>query len=152
MAGTIGWDGQEVQGCDIITPVYNFAETHRLTDAVVTPAYKATLFALTGKVNSDVFRGFQPGEALFLGASGRRVTNNMWEIGYKFASQPNHSEDNGNLITIGDITGIAKKGWEYLWVQYADDVDSTAKVMIRRPVAVYVEQVYYTTALAALGI
>lgn len=152
LGGTIGWDGQDVQGCDIISPVYNFSETHRFTDLVVTPAYKATLFALTGKVNADSFRNFQPGEVLFLGASGRRVANNLWEVGYKFASQPNHSAENGNLITIGDITDIAKRGWEYLWVQYADDADLTAKVMIKKPVAVYVEQVYYTGLLAALGI
>jgi len=114
LGGTIGWDGNDVQGCDIISPVYNFSETHRFSDLVVTPAYKATLFRLTGKVNSDTFRGFQPGEVLFLGASGRRVASNMWEIGYRFSSLPNHSAENGNLITIGDITGIAKKGWEYL--------------------------------------
>jgi len=152
LAGTIGWDGNDVQGCDIISPVYNFSETHRFTDLVVTPAYKATLFRLTGKVNSDPFRGFEAGEVLFLGASGRRVANNMWEVGFKFSSLPNHSSANGNLITIGSITGVAKKGWEYLWVQYADDVDSTAKVMVRRPVAVYVEQVYYTAAFSGLGI
>lgn len=152
LAGTIGWDGNDVQGCDIIAPVYNFSETHRFTDAVVTPAYKAALFRMTGKVNSDGFRGFQPGEVLFLGASGRRVAYNMWDVAYRFASLPNHSAANDNLITVGDITGIAKNGWDYLWVQYADDVDATAKVMIRRPVAVYVEQVYHTAAFAALGI
>lgn len=152
LKGTIGWDGQDVQGCDITSPVYNFAETHRFTDAVVTPAYKAALFALTGKVNADVFKGFQAGEVLFLGAAGRRVANDMWEINYKFASQPNHSAANGNLITIGDISGIAKKGWDYLWVQYTDDADMTAKVMIKKPVAVYIEQVYYTAAFATLGI
>lgn len=152
LAGTIGWDGHDVQGCDIIAPVYNFSETHRFTDAVVTPAYKASLYRLTGNVNSDTFRGFQPGEVLFLGASGRRVAHNMWEVGFRFASLPNHSSENGNLITIGDITNIAKNGWDYLWVQYADDVDATAKVVIRRPVAVYVEQVYYTAAFAGMGI
>ena len=38
--------------------------------ALVTGGYKATLFYLTGKVNGGPFKGFAPGEVLFLGASG----------------------------------------------------------------------------------
>ena len=53
---------------------------------------------------------------------------------------------------IGQITGINKKGWEYLWVRYADAEDTTAKVLVKKPIAVYVEQVYPTTGFAALGI
>ena len=55
-------------------------------------------------------------------------------------------------ITVGDITGIAKKGWEYLWVRYEDAEDSTAKTLVKRPVAAYVEKVYESGDFAALGI
>ena len=53
---------------------------------------------------------------------------------------------------LGDITGIAKKGREYLWVRYEDTEDDTAKALVKRPVAVYVERVYDEGNFADLGI
>lgn len=32
-------------------------------------------------------------------------------------------------------------GWEYMWVRYTDSEDA-AKAIVKKPVAVYVEQVY----------
>ena len=51
-----------------------------------------------------------------------------------------------------DITGIDKKGWEYLWVRYADVEDDAAKVLVKRPIGAYVEQVYDYASFLALGI
>ena len=48
-------------------PVYNFSETHYIAAENVTQAYKATLFALTGRINAAPFRGFAAGEVLFSG-------------------------------------------------------------------------------------
>jgi hypothetical protein len=53
---------------------------------------------------------------------------------------------------VGDISGISKKGWEYLWVQYAADVDNETKQVIKKPVAVYIEKVYPSGSFGALGI
>lgn len=138
----------EVQGVDITVPIYNFSETHYLTTDQVTPEYKGKLFQLTGKVNAGEFRGLQAGECLFLGASGtlhgtESTTGGVtsgggdWEITFRFAASPNKTG-----IAIGSITGIAKKGWEYLWVRYADMEDTNAMTIVKRPVAAYVEQVY----------
>ena len=124
----------------------------------MTPEYKGTLFQLTGKVNNAAFRGLAAGECLFLGASGTlhgtestsgggTSEDGDWEITYRFAASPNKTG-----ITIGSITGIAKKGWEYLWVRYADVEDTTAMVIVKKPVSVYVEKVYDDGDFAALGI
>ena len=146
----------EVQGVDITVPIYNFSETHYLTVEQVTPEYKGTLFQLTGKVNNATFRGLAAGECLFLGASGTLHGTESaegtsggadWEITYRFAASPNKSG-----ITIGNITGIAKKGWEYLWVRYADVEDMDAMAMVKRPVAAYVEQVYESADFSLLDI
>jgi hypothetical protein len=51
-----------------------------------------------------------------------------WEIPFKFAASPNATD-----LTVGDITGIEKKGWEYLWVRYADAEDE--ETLIQQPVA-----------------
>jgi hypothetical protein len=55
--GAIGVTDNGVEGVDITVPVYHFSETHYLDDAVVTPAYKGTLFGLTGTVNNASFKG-----------------------------------------------------------------------------------------------
>ena len=146
----------EVQGVDVTVPIYNFSETHYLTVEQVTPEYKGTLFQLTGKVNNATFRGLAAGECLFLGASGTlhgtEFTDGTsgggdWEITYRFAASPNKTG-----VTIGSISGIAKKGWEYLWVRYADVEDMNAMAMVKRPVAAYVEQVYEDADFSLLDI
>jgi hypothetical protein len=113
------------------------------------------LYALTGKVNSTGFwitiRGdryqFAAGECLFLGASADESTaSDFVDITYRFAASPNRTG-----ITVGDITGISKKGWEYLWVRYADAEDATAKAIVKKPVAAYVEKVYEVGDFSAIG-
>ena len=148
--GAIGVTHDNVEGVDITIPVYQFSETHYLPASVVTPSYRGTLFYLTGKVNSGSFRGLQPGECLFLGASGsRRGTSaaDDWEITFRFAGSPNVSG-----LQVGDIGGINKKGWEYMWVRYQDAEDEDAHVLIKKPIAVYIEKVYEQANLGGLGI
>jgi hypothetical protein len=99
---------------------------------------------------SGAFKGFQPGEVLFLGASGaRRGTDpdDDWEITFRFAPP---ASPNATGISVGDISGISKKGWEYLWVRYADQEDTGSHAIVKRPVAAYVERVYESGSFAAL--
>jgi hypothetical protein len=133
-----------VDGCDITVPVYTFSETHYIDDDDVTQAYKITLFNLTGKVNSDAFRGFAAGEVLFLGASGSQRGSGDWEITFKFAASPNQA-----AVTIGTLS-VAKRGWDYLWVRFAPDIDTNR--VVAKPVEVFVERVYDYASFAGLGI
>ena len=149
--GAIGVTDTGVEGVDIVVPVYHFSETHYKPDSQVTQAYKLTLFGLTGKVNNGSFRGFAAGEVLFLGASGsKRVAPDGaqdWEITFRFAASPNAAG-----LSVGDIAGISKTGWEYLWVQYRDHEDTAAHSIVKRPVAAYVERVYDDGDFSLLGI
>jgi hypothetical protein len=150
LGGAIGFDGQNVAGVDITVPVYQFSEAHVFSPVFVTPAYPIALMSLTGAVNNAPFRGFAAGEVLFLGASGSRRGQGIddpWEITFKFAASPNRTG-----MTVGSITGIQKRGWDYLWVQYGEDVDAAAKTLIKKPIAVYIEQVYPFGNFGALGI
>ena len=72
------------------------------------------------------FSRLAAGECLFLGASGSKPGADDWEITFRFAASPNRTG-----ITVGDIAGISKKGWEYLWVRCADAEDSTAKALVK---------------------
>jgi hypothetical protein len=134
-----------VEGTDVTVPVYNFTETHYLPDSAVTGAYKAALFQLTGRVNNASFKGFAAGEVLFLGASGAKRGTDDWEITYRFAASPNVTG-----LAVGPITGITKLGWDYLWVRYADAEDEN--VLVKQPIAAYVERVYELGNFGALGI
>ena len=135
--GAIGVTADSVEGVDITVPVYSFSEVHYKNRAFVNDNYKMTLFELTGTVNSRNFRKYAAGEVLFLGASGTRRGSDDWELVYRFSASPNVSG-----IGVGDITGIAKAGWEYLWVQYVDAEDENAQTLIKQPVSVHIEQVY----------
>lgn len=145
--GAIGVTHDNVEGVDITVPVYNFSETHYFDPALITSIYKGTLFALTGRVNGFAFRNFAAGEVLFLGASGSQRGSDDWEITYRFAASPNAFG-----LSVGQMSGISKKGWEYLWVRYADSEDTSAKVLVKKPIAAYVEQVYPYGNFGALGI
>lgn len=146
--GCIGWDGKNVNGCEIVVPAFRWEEKVYLADARVTNAYRITCHNLTGKVNDAEFRGFPAGDVLFLGVRGSRTgdgDDDLWELTFSFAASPN-----GTNLTVGDITVPAKKGWEYLWVFYEDAVSGNVKA--RRPRAAVVERVYDTASFAQLGI
>ena len=135
--GAIGVTDKDIKGVDIVVPAYAFTETHYIDDSNVDDAYKNALADLTGCVNAAEFRGRAAGEVLFLGATGAKRGRGDWEITFRFAASPNATG-----IAIGDITGIAKNGWDYLWVLYEEQEDSTAKALVKYPKAVYVEEVY----------
>ncbi len=88
---------------------------------------------------------------MFLGAEGTQQGTKPFQITYKFAISQNATD-----LSVGDITGIDKKGWEYLWVRYRTKKDETGgtenKTLVRLPEAVYVERVHYNANFADLGI
>jgi hypothetical protein len=63
---------------------------------------------------------------------------------FNFAANPNETN-----LTIGGIGGIAKRGWEYLWVEYDDEVSSNR--MVKKVKAVHIEKVYRTFNFNLLG-
>ena len=149
--GAIEVDNEgNVNGVDVTMPVLNFTETHTMNGSRVTTSYKKTVAALTGTVNSSGFRGFSAGEVLFLGASGTKRPkrpNAPWEITFRFAVSPNQSS-----LQVGKLKVSNKRGWDYLWVRYADKVAENRKNVIKEPVAAYVEQVYPTGDFGNLGL
>ncbi len=149
--GAIEVDNEgNVNGVDVTMPVLNFTETHTMNGSRVSTSYKKSVAALTGTVNSSSFRGFSAGEVLFLGASGTKRSkkpNAPWEITFRFAVSPNQSS-----LQVGKLKISNKKGWDYLWVRYADKVAENKKNVIKEPVAAYVEQVYPTGDFGNLGL
>lgn len=145
--GAIGVSEDRVDGVDIPSRAFEFSETHYLTDLQVTSAYKLILFSLTGRFNNASFKGLAAGECLLLGVSGAKRGDERWGLTYRFSCSPNAAS-----LTVGGITGIVKRGWDYLWMRYADAEDSSAFALVKRPIAAYVEQVHEAGDFSLLGI
>jgi hypothetical protein len=141
--GAIGFDGEKVNGVDIIVPKRDF-EITQYFDNEEYLGYEASWLTLVGSVNSDNYRGWLAGEILFRGFTSRlRGTDLKWEVTFKFSHSPNETG-----LTIGGITGVAKDGWDYLDVRYASDVSQNS--LIQKPVNVYVHRVYPRESFADL--
>lgn len=149
--GAIGVTQDEVEGTDIIVPTFAFQETHYFAPLLVSEAYKHQVYLLTGRVNSATFRGKARGEVLFEGAAGSRTGDgleDLWEITFHFQASPNVTD-----LPVGpNITVPSKEGWQYLWVRYQDVDDTSAHVLVRRPISAHVERLYYYGNFGVLGI
>lgn len=145
--GAIGVTQDGVEGVEIGIPALKFSVRRRFAQASITLSYVQTLAAMTYTTNNDTFLGFAAGELLFIGASGQEGLESDPEITFNFIASPNVTG-----LMIGDISSIAKGGHEYLWVYFEPIEDDTAKLTVRQPKSVHVEQVYEQSDFDNLGI
>jgi hypothetical protein len=150
MSGAIGVDDNGVNGVDIVVPALTWTETYDVKSTYVTSAYIKSVAALTGTTNDAAFRTFEAGEVLFLGASGSQEWDSQkgdgpWTLSFKFVASKNITGQ-----TIGSITGVEKKGHEYLWVRYESSVSGSD--LVKKPKYVYVNTVYREGDFSGLGI
>lgn len=152
----IGVDDNGVNGVDIVVPQLTWTETYDVPSTYVTSAYIKGVAALTGTINSATFRTFDAGEVLFLGASGsqewdQQKGNGPWTLSFKFVASPNAGQGKTvPALEIGSITGVEKRGHDYLWVRYETSVGSDT--LLKKPKHVYVNKVYRDGNFANLGI
>ncbi|MEM8738088.1 MAG: hypothetical protein AAGG38_06370 [Planctomycetota bacterium] len=142
--------GGDVEGVDVQVPVYSFTvEKHQAPSVGADSNYIRDITQLLARVNDSPFSVrtamddtgssivFEPHEVLLIGASAGRRGNQPWEFRFEFAASPNLRD-----LDVDAIAGITKRGWDYLWLRYEQYADDEHKVMLRKPVAAYVEQVY----------
>ena len=150
-SGTIGNQANgDTSGCDITVPVYTFGFTRYKPNSEITDTYRGILYAATGTINTDTFKGCAAGECLFLGCSGSRRSKGDWELNFRFAAMPNQA----SVVVPGFDSGgvaIVKRGWDYLDVYFEEAVDTASKIMVKKPKAVYVHKVYRESAFSALA-
>lgn len=152
----IGVDDNGVNGVDIVVPQLTWTETYDVPSFCVTSAYIKGVASITGTVNNAAFRAFAAGEVLFLGASGSQEWDQQkgdgpWTLSFKFVASPNAGQGKTvPALEIGSITGIEKRGHDYLWVRYETSVGSDT--LLKKPKHVYVNKVYRDGNFAYLGI
>lgn len=123
-----------VEGAEIVIPALKLTATFRHPVGVVNDAYVKGLAAITGSMNSIRFRSYDPGELLFVGATGSYGTEAESELSYQFVASQNAT------LTIGDIADIVKKGHDYLWVEFVHKAQDGRPAV--QPLRVHVERLY----------
>ena len=122
-----------------------------VTPQQLTWQYAKKVRDISATTNKAKFRAFAPGEVLFLYAEGGSQGNNedYREVTFHFASNPNETG-----LSVGSLTGIAKRGWEYLDIKYETQVIGTGATQrkVQRPVRVYVHRVFREANHNQLGI
>jgi hypothetical protein len=134
--GAIGVTDRDVTGCDVIAPQLGFTMS-KTFDGTISIDFIKTLAGMTGRINSNPFLTFEPGEVLFEGASGSQRGNESFDVSYKFKASPNV-----NGLEVGEIQVEYKRGWDYFWVQYLEKEDTESKTTKKVPFAAFVEAVY----------
>ncbi len=136
-------DGK-VEGVEIHIPKFSFC-VKRLVPHPLPQSLQDAIRGNNAIVNDSIvtvnIQGvtytLQVGELIFTGATGGYHGGKYWDITLKFEVSDN--EDN---LTVGDITGIVKAGWDYLSVIYREAVDPTSHTKVMVPVQVDVCEVY----------
>lgn len=139
------------QGVERVIPALKYSirakiATEYLGASVI--AYSKLVARLTGSVNdAPMFGGeFAAGELLFIGASGELIAENP-QLTFNFLASENVS-----ALTIGEITGINKKGHEFMWFDFRQAKDGTTNRNTSLARAAYVGRVYGEADLTLLEI
>jgi hypothetical protein len=151
-------DNANVEGVDIVDPVFNFSVTK--TFAAESKPSLVTLYSLTGKLNdaefavADTVAGWgmtfpDARTCMFLGASFGESHKDpsgatAVDVTYSFSAAETVTKSIGS---IGDVT---KGAFDYLWVRTMPK--EVGNVLPDSPVSAYVHKVYESGDFTGLGL
>lgn len=138
--------GDSVQGLDVVRPSLKYSETWIVPAQVaVSCGFVGAVYRLTGTVNKNVFRCFQPGEALFLGGRGQWTGDQPYvAVTFDWEARPNVTD-----FYVKGVAMFAKEGWEHVSIHYAPETSGGS--LIRMPIAAYKNRVYKKESWSSLG-
>lgn len=146
----IGWNGKtneesEISGVDIATATLRESYTKVMKVSKLSNSFRRKVAALVGKINSKSFKGWDKGEALFLGCSFSAPESGSEEVvvTFNFAIQISESMRVGSVM-------FDKKGWEYVWAITRTNVSSGYPTVSNE--GVFASQVYGYADFGALGL
>lgn len=149
--GAIGWNGKPddpVTGVDIPTGQLRETYTKTMRMSAITTARKRAWNSLVGKVNSVAFKGWLPGEVMFLGCSfsGSSDSSSKVTVQFNFSIQENESN-----ATVSGISCGSKEGFQCIWAnsEPKKSDDNTPELKIK---GVYIATVCENCNFGILGI
>lgn len=111
-------------GVDIPIAVSSFSYAFKFASGTLTDSYILAVESAVGRWNDRVWRGRAEGEVLLAGVSGSQGTSETPTLQFRFKRRPN--VDN---LQIGDVDGIAKRGWDYLQVFTEREAQDSEKLV-----------------------
>lgn len=138
---------QRVEGVSLPIPPETFTLSYFPAASAITPSYQMLVESMVGLVNSVPYRGRPAGSLMLVRAQGGARTGGPWQLDLGWGFIANRSS-----IPVGDITIPAKDGLDLMWPFYEDGVDDDANALIKKPIAAYVERVFYRADPNVLGV
>ncbi len=151
MHNGINFNGESFEGIEVVTRHLTETYTKTFKASHYNSTYKRTLAQLSGKVNKEPFKSWEAGEVLFLGASTNYSTADKYiEVTFQFAIELNKK----GFDFAGFHLPQRKRGWDYMWAHYQDEINQNGdnKILMPKAKGVYVAQVYDFSIFTALGI
>lgn len=133
------------EGCEVYEPFFTFSETHYIPSSTMTLSYRNTLGRLVGKTNNAAFKGWEAGEVLAQSISGSKRGQEDWAVTFRFGCR-----ENVTGATIAGISGVDKKGWEYLWPYYK--LADSGTTLLNDVTHIIVNKVFQEANYAGFGI
>lgn len=140
-------DGSAPEGVEVFEPNATFSETHYLSGVTISTAYQRSVLRVVGKINASPFRGWAAEEVLCSGVSGSKRGADDWEITFRFTIRE-HQEG----LTLAGISGIDKKGWQFVWPRFEVKKDEDAKILSNVVKYMVVADVMQAASFSPLGI
>lgn len=136
-----------VEGTEIIVPVLQLAIDVQYPLGFVNQAMMKIWSYNTGRVNSAALLGWKAGEVLYEGSEFEDGSNIPMRVTHNVSISPNVTN-----ATICGLSGINKKGWEFLWFRVKEDTSTAGGTTfpIKKATHFYVEKIYQTIDLRAV--
>lgn len=149
----INWNGKHgdrfhVAGTPKIVPAMRESCMAVFRNSDMTGTFRRTVMELTGCVNNEAFRSWEPGEVLFLGASSGLPFKNahgtlIIEVTFRFAVRANRK-----MLEIGGVKLGPAEGWDVPWSIMAPNTAGYSPAAI----GVYLSSIYEKGDFSALKI
>jgi hypothetical protein len=153
LANGINWNGQYGDNCDfagVDVPSADLQETYTkvMNISSLTTAFRRKVAGLVGCVNANTFKGWEPGEVMFLGCSFSGVdrARESVTVSFNFSIKPNEKNVKLGNIPLGDVAG-----WDYVWTLKPKTIWSNNSVKTELEYA-FVAQVAPRKDFSALGL
>lgn len=105
-------DGSEFAGVDVPSADLQETYTKVMKISSLTTAFRRKVAGLVGCVNANTFKGWEPGEVMFLGCSFSGVdrARERVTVSFNFSIKPNEKNVKLEDIPLGNVAG-----WDYVW-------------------------------------
>ena len=149
----IGWNGKSgpdsvINGVDVPCAQLRETYTKKMRSSQLSTAFKRQMAKLVGCVNLTKWKGWEAGEAMFMGCSYSGTTSEELTVTFNFAIQPNEKD-----VPLGPgYPKVSKRGHEYVWSisdTTFNEASGTPSLVLK---AVYAAQIVPYADFSVLGL